>query len=152
MKTAFNCAAEWVVVLVVLTVCLCVHGKDTSNTSQQSQHEKIPIEASFCQLVARPGLYNGKEVVVQATYNGGNEWSVLSSPGCSSDRDLVWLECSNERVREEVKLGLSRESVTFDLRVRGIFMSGGKYGHRGRYSYKIIANEVSKVGRAPDDK
>jgi hypothetical protein len=149
MKTARYCAAS---VVVVLTVCLRVDGQDASNTSQQSQHEKAPIEASLCQLVARPGLNNGKEVVVQATYNGGNEWSVLSSPDCSSAKDLVWLEFSNERVREEAKLGLSREPVTFDLRVRGIFMSGGKYGHRGRYSYKIIANEVRKVGKTPDNK
>lgn len=107
---------------------------------------------SFCQLVSKPELSNGKEVFVQATYNGGNEWSVLDSRDCSSDKNLVWLEPSNDNVKEVIKLGPKRESVRFDLRVRGIFMSGGNYGDRGRYSYKIVASEVSKVEKLPGNK
>jgi hypothetical protein len=136
----------------LFSVVLCIHGQERSKSLQQNQQGKVPIEVGFCQIVAQPGLYDGKEVFVQATYNGGYEWSVLESADCSSDKNLVWLESSNDNVREVIKLGPKRESVRFDLRVRGIFMSRGNYGHRGRYSYKIVASEVSKVGKPSGNK
>ena len=100
------------------------------------------MEVSLCELLSKPQLYNGKEVVVRAQYNHGFEWSVLHSPGCSS-QEKVWLDFSNLKDRGSLKsLGGFGMTDTFNLIVQGIFMSGERYGHLGNYRYQIIAKEL----------
>jgi hypothetical protein len=132
-------------VLVLLAISWCASGQETTKTSSQSPEVTIPTTVSFCQLVSKPELYNGKELVIQASYTHGYEWSVLHSPDCS-DKGMVWLDLSRVRNNAAVKsLGPLTKPETVNLEVQGTFMSGGHYGHRNQYPHQIVAHKVSAV-------
>ena len=132
-------------VVLLLAMSCCARGQEAKNPSQ-TPPETVPVKVSLCQLLNKPELYNGKEVVVRALYNHGYEWSVLSSPECSSQKDLVWLDTSHVGDKSYRKaVGGLDNTDTFNLTVRGIFMSGGPYGHLGAYQREIIAHELKDV-------
>jgi hypothetical protein len=131
--------------VALLAVSWCAHCQESKPSSPVSQ-ETAPIKVSLCQLLSKPELYNGKEVVVRAQYNHGYEWSVLHTPECSSQKNLVWVDLSNIKDKASLKtLGGFEMTDTFNLTVQGIFMSGERYGHRSAYRYQIIAHELRDI-------
>ena len=129
-------------VLASLAVCWCACGQQSAKTTEA----KIPTKVSFCQLLSKPEMYNGEDVVIQANYTHGYEWSVLHSPDCSDQGKVVWLDLSHVRNDAAVKsLGPLTKSETINFEVQGIYMSGGHYGHRGMYAHQIVAHKVRAV-------
>jgi hypothetical protein len=137
------------VALLAVSWCPAAPCQGTKGSSQTSQ-EATPTKVTLCQLLSKPEQYNGKEVVVRARYNHGFEWSVLHSPECFSQENLVWLDLSQVKNKASLKpLGGWETTDTFNLTVQGIFLSGKRYGHLGSYRYQIIASELSDIQKPP---
>jgi len=101
---------------------------------------------TFCDLVRNPDKYNGKEVIVRATYRYGFEWSELYCLDCL-DQGKTWLdrtvdlEDTSARSLKKMPKGAGIVNLT----VQGVFVSGGAFGHENGYHYKIVAHKISDV-------
>jgi hypothetical protein len=102
--------------------------------------------SALCELLRNPEKYNGKEVTVRATWKYGFEWSQFYCLDCL-DKGKAWLEIpydiddSSSKALRAIPKGAGIVNVT----VRGVFMSGGHFGHLNGYLYQIVAQRVSSV-------
>jgi len=99
---------------------------------------------TFCDLVRDPKKYNGKEVIVRATYRYGFEWSQLYCLDCL-DKGKAWLSFSDLDEASESSIRRFPKSGIINLTVRGVFASGHTYGHLNGYRYQIVADRISDV-------
>jgi hypothetical protein len=100
---------------------------------------------TFCDLVRNPKKYNGKQVVVRATYRSWLETSHLYCLDCL-DQGKVWLEMPIELEDTSAHaLNKMPKAGIVNLTVQGVFFSGGSFGHQNGYQYKIEPNKISDV-------
>lgn len=101
---------------------------------------------AFCDLVRNPEKYNGKEVIVRATYRYGFEWSQLYCLDCL-DQDKAWLEMpvDSDNTTDRSLKKLPKGAGIVNLTVQGVFVSGGTFGHLNAYRYKIEAYKIKDV-------
>jgi hypothetical protein len=89
---------------------------------------------SFCDLVRNPEKFNGREIIVRATYRYGYEWSELYCLDCL-DKGKAWLwmrDLDAASLRALKKL--PKDAGIANLTVRGDFSSGGHFGDLNGYS------------------
>ena len=101
---------------------------------------------AFCDLLRNPEKYNGSEVTVRATWRYGYEWSQFYCLDCL-DKGKAWLEMPYERDEASSKTlrAIPKGAGIVNVTVRGVFMSGGHFGHLNGYPYQIVARQVSNV-------
>ena len=111
---------------------------------------------AFCDLVANPDKYDGKEVTVRATYRYGFEWQEIFCMECRKIAK-TWLEF-DEGLKSEFKATLKkfpRDQGTVNGIFTGTFHSSkgpyGDGGYRFRFDVKAISRieVVSKEGWDP---
>jgi hypothetical protein len=100
---------------------------------------------TFCDLVRNPEKYNGEEVRVRATYRYGYEWSYLYCLDCL-DKGKVWFDAAAlDHASARSLRKLPKYAGIANLTVKGVFVSGGTYGHQNGYRYQIVADKISDV-------
>jgi hypothetical protein len=100
---------------------------------------------SFCDLLRNPERYDGKEVIVRATWRYGFEWSQFYCIDCSP-KQTTWLEISPGLDEESSRVLQRRPKAGIvNITVRGLFQSGGHFGHLNGYQNRFIARSVSNV-------
>jgi hypothetical protein len=119
----------WIIVFLVLT---------------GGSHPQSPT--TFCDLLRNPEKYNGKEVIVRATYRYGFEWSQLYCLDCL-DQGKAWLDMtvSFEDTSARSLKRMPKYAGIVNLTVQGVFVTGGTYGHLNGYRYKIEPYKISDV-------
>ncbi|HEY2823599.1 MAG TPA: hypothetical protein VGJ06_21315 [Candidatus Acidoferrum sp.] len=121
---------RFVFVLALATFC-------NSSYSQES--------VSFCDLLRNPEKYDGKEVIVRATWRYGFEWSQFYCIDCLP-KQTTWLEISPDLDEKSSRVLRRRpKSGIVNITVQGIFQSGGHFGHLNGYQNRFIAREVKDV-------
>jgi hypothetical protein len=105
-------------------------------------HPEPPV--TFCDLVRNPEKYNGQEVSVRATYRYGFEWSELYCLDCL-DKGKAWLATGSLDDASARFLKRAPGAGIVNLTVQGVFVSGGTFGHRTGYRYRIEAHKISSV-------
>jgi hypothetical protein len=118
-------------ILIPVLLAICAHAQPT---------------VRFCDLLRNPDEYNGKTVVVRATYRYGFEWQELFCLGCL-DKGEAWLELPSDLDDASVK-ALKRGpkgAGIVNLTVQGIFLSGAYFWHLGTYRFKFVVQRVSDV-------
>jgi len=134
-------------------LCLTLH----QGTSGSSAKVDEPVMAAYCDIVNDPIKFDGKPIIVWATYRYGFEVQELFCLECR-DQGKAWLEFSDaldKKSRNALKKLPKREG-TINAVFRGTFeASGGPYGHL-EYRFKFVVTEVrqpevvSKSGWAPE--
>lgn len=112
---------------------------------------------AFCDLIGNPEKYDGKEVVVSATYRYGFEWQEIFCMECRKI-GRTWLEFDDDlaiQSKRELKK-FPKNQGTVNAVFTGTFQSSkGPYGDGG-YRYQLRVREVShprivsKSGWAPE--
>lgn len=139
------CLIFLVILLLVATVC---------NPTGAS-------EVTFDQLLANPGSYNGKEIVLEGYYFSGFEIQVIAERLKSSgyaeghlipEENMLWV---NGGIPIDVYNKLNQQSMMGPLerygkiRITGEFEYGGQYGHLGSYSSQITPTKTELIYWAP---
>lgn len=111
-------------------------------------HSSAPARRplSFCDLVRNASEYNGQEVTVRASHEYWFEWSDLYCLDCI-DKGRVWLELPID-LDEASQKALERapeEAGVVNVTVRGVFHSGGHYGHQNMWRHEIVASQIRDV-------
>jgi hypothetical protein len=100
---------------------------------------------SFCDLLRNPEKYDGKEVIVRATWRYGFEWSQFYCLDCSL-KQPTWLEISSDLDEKSSQVLRRRPKAGIvNITVQGIFQSGGHFGHLNGYQNRFVAQRVSDV-------
>jgi hypothetical protein len=100
---------------------------------------------SFCDLLRNPAKYDGKEVIVRATWRYGFEWSQFDCIDCST-KGMTWLEISPELDEKSSRvLKHIPKAGIVNITVEGVFQSNGHFGHLNGYANQFIARRVSNV-------
>ena len=100
----------------------------------------------LCELLRNPKAYNGKEVVVRATYQYGFEWSYLYCLDCL-EKGKTWLQIDDDLDNASAKSlrRLPKGSGIVTLTVQGVFVTGSTYGHLNSYRYQLVAKKIGKM-------
>jgi len=101
---------------------------------------------AFCDLLRDPQVFNGKEITLRATYKYGYEWSQLYCLDCL-DKGRAWFRIADDvdaKAIESLKRA-PKGAGTVNITTRGIFMSGGTFGHLNGYRYEFVAESVTDV-------
>ena len=119
----------WIIVIFILT------GGIRSQTSP-----------TLCDLIQNPEKYNGKEVIIRATYRYGFEWSELYCLDCL-DLGKVWLDMPTalEETSANSLKKMPKGAGIVNLTVQGVFVSGGTFGHSNAFRYRIEPTQISDV-------
>jgi hypothetical protein len=98
-------------------------------------------QIQFCDLLRNSEAYNGKKVVVRATYRYGYEWQQTYCLNCL-EKGKAWLELPSDLDNKSLKSlkHAPKGAGIVNITVRGTFISGGHYGHLNGYSYKLVAD------------
>lgn len=131
--------------MLSLGVCCYSSGQETSKASSEHADATV-ISASYCELVSNPGLYDGKEVTVRATYKYGYEWSYLYCLSCMN-KGQTWLDVPTDldAASEKALKRMPKGAGAANLTVQGTFTRCGHCGHQGSYPFKFVAHKVSNV-------
>ncbi len=118
-------------------------------------------EVTFDQLLANPGSYNSKEIVLEGYYFSGFEIQVIAEDLKSSgyaeghlipEGKMLWV---NGGIPIDVYNKLNQQSMMgpierFEkIRITGKFEYGGQYGHLGGYSSQITPTKTELISWAP---
>jgi len=160
MKHAFS---SLMVMLCALSVCA------TSNA--QSKWQVLVVR--YCDLVANPDGYDGKQIRLRAEYDSGSEHSVFADDHCVKSWDaqkLVWVEfdsalASNTKAPTMARFEKARcrpetdrdgrimdnsQSWRVELTVVGLFRKSKDpnfgFGHTNSYPFMITVSKVERVG------
>jgi hypothetical protein len=99
----------------------------------------------FCDLLRNPGKYDGKEVIVRATWRYGFEWSQFYCIDCST-KEMTWLKISSDLDDESSRvLKHIPKAGVVNITVEGVFQSHGHFGHLNGYPNQFIARKVRKA-------
>jgi hypothetical protein len=108
-----------------------------------SSHSQDSV--SFCDLFRNPAKYDGKEVIVRATWRYGFEWSQFYCIDCST-KEMTWLEISPDLDEESSRvLKHIPKAGIVNITVKGVFQSKGHFGHLNGYPNQFIARKVSNA-------
>jgi hypothetical protein len=102
-------------------------------------------QIDLCEILRNPQQYDGKQVVVRASYRYGFEWQELFCMRCRK-QGKTWLEFSFENdttIRRALRKAPKHQGIV-NATFYGIFQAGGSYGD-GWYSYKIDLRFVKDV-------
>ena len=101
---------------------------------------------TFCELVRNPAKYSGHEVTVRASYYYGLEWQELYCLDCQ-ELDKAWFEIPLNLDDASVRaLRRAPEGAGIvNLTVRGVFYSGGHFGHENMWHYEFVAKQITDV-------
>jgi len=118
-------------------------------------------EFNFEQWFSNPTQYNGTEITIEGYYFNGFEINILSEKLVYSGNALghltptgrmIWIEGN---IPKEIYDSLYRQEMMGpterygQIRIKGKFECGGKYGHLGQYDYQIIPSEVWLLAWTP---
>jgi len=142
-------------------IFLGVNGKIVTTAEAQQVILEDGVEYTsvrYCDLVQNYKEYDGKHVVVRASYRYGEEWTELFGMNCRDRWENTWLEFvpEDEKKLRRVKRKAPRYQGTFNATFYGWFNStGGRYGHLNGYAFEFRAEflkdlkVVSKDGWDP---
>lgn len=103
-------------------------------------------QVRFCDLLRSPETYNGKQVTIRATYRYGFEWQQLYCLDCL-EQGKAWLELPSDL--DDGSLQALKHAPKYagivNITVRGMFRSGGSFGHLNGYRYELVAEKVTNV-------
>jgi len=128
----------------------------SSGTPEFRGQKSIPI-VSYCDLVAEPEAYDGKEVTVRASYRYGFEWQELFCQKCRGT-GKTWVEF-DEGAAAEYKAALKKfpkHQGTVNAVFTGTFHSSKRRYGDGGYRFQFVVtgirnpDVVSKTGAAPE--
>jgi hypothetical protein len=123
-------------------------------TGCQANQPDMPEEVTFDQLLASPGQYDGKEIVLDGYYFSGFETLVIAEEmeysGYAEGHlipsgRLIWvdggmpIEAYDQLYRQDI---MGPEERYGKIRLTGRFEYGGKYGHLGSFDYQIALEEA----------
>jgi hypothetical protein len=145
---------SFVLVLSLLSIIIVGCGSNSSISDNSF---------TFAQLISQADKYNNKTVTMEACYFGGFEISVLCEAVGPSTYDssrivptgaLIWVE---KGISEEIFNKLYVQTNTPSgyaehigkLKVTGIFITGGHYGHMNAYNYKITITTAELLDWSP---
>lgn len=104
----------------------------------------------LCKILETPSKYNGKRVVVSATYRVAFEASELYCLSCSAS-GVVWVDFDNSDGGEKAARAMSRlihnHRGTVNGLFSGVFRDAGhdSYGHLAGWRYKISVDSVDEL-------
>jgi len=121
-------------ILVLGSMSFPVNGQSASST-QSSAIETV----EFCELLKNPQIYHQKVVRIRAVFSrGGEEWSAIFCPKCSTDKTLIWPEYEDsfesDTPSKVARRFAKRWDVTLAVILVGRFDTSGG-GHLGMYPY-----------------
>jgi hypothetical protein len=102
---------------------------------------------SLCDLVRDPERYEGKPVVVSATFQLGYESEEIYCLGCTN-WGRIWVEFGNETAADKIRVDESQliPGCAFDVIFSGSFYATGKrYGHLNSFRYKFVVESVKRA-------
>lgn len=108
---------------------------------------------SYCELVRNPDNYDGKRIVVRATYRYGFEWQELFCSSCRSER--TWLEIPGDADHPIKFRNAPRHQGTINGTFYGRFNGRkgvhGDGGYRYQFELEIVKDDelVSRSGGDP---
>lgn len=110
-----------------------------------SQNSPAAVSLEFCALINKPNAYDGKNVMVRATYRYGFEWQEIY---CLECRGLArtWLEFLDlPKDSERILKKFPKDNGTVTATFTGIFQSSqGPFGDGG-YRFRILVKEISQA-------
>jgi hypothetical protein len=107
---------------------------------------KSYVQIAFCDLVRRPGDYDGKSVSVHASYRYGFEWQELYCMDCLG-AGRTWLELPAE-LSDDAKRAFRyapKWQGTLNGTFRGVFQAkSGAFGDGG-YKFRLVLESAANV-------
>jgi hypothetical protein len=128
-----------------------------ARAQSRGKHVEEYTRAAFCELVRNPKEYDGKYVVVHASYRYGYEWQEVLGMNCRGQA-RTWLEFDDD-TKSNVRHAFAkapRHLGIVNATFYGVFQgSRGPYGD-GSYAYELVVRSVknievvSKTGVVPE--
>jgi hypothetical protein len=130
-------------------------------TSCQANQPDVPEEVTFDQLLANPGQYGGKEIVLDGYYFASfetiliaeeMEYSGYAEGHLIPSGRLIWvdggmpIEIYAQLYRQDM---MGPEERYGKIRLTGRFEYGGEYGHLGGFDYQINLEEAELLPWSP---
>ena len=124
--------------------------------NEQGGSAASPERVEFCQLIRKSELYDGKTIILKATYGGGIEGSVVFDEACrkttSEDNVITLAAFSPTEYRHGTPVDkkfqrLLKKGFNVNLTVRAIFVDGKTrvFGHLNCCRYRIEIQELMDV-------
>lgn len=105
------------------------------------------MTVKYCELVKSPEKYDGKEIIVHATYRYGFEWQEMFCLGCR-DKGKTWLEIDEDNITKKSKKVLKKfpkDIGTINALFTGIFESSKGHFGDGGYRFRFVVKEISRA-------
>ena len=122
----------------------CASGRECSPASPNV------LATPLCTILKSPSQYDGRQVVVEATYRAGFEASELYCLSCN-DRGGVWVDFDgpdgSDNVTKAIDRLLRKHRGTVNGTFSGVFhfQEGHKYGHLNSWSYQISLDSAQDL-------